>query len=75
MAFGDILELLKEAFPEAKLLESFNKARRMVKDLLTWHAIERPNDGKLRHPTDGQTWKYFDSLHADFSKGPLIMLD
>jgi len=35
-----------------------------------WHANERPNDGNLRHPADGEAWKDFDHLHPDFSKDP-----
>ncbi|XP_019230042.1 PREDICTED: uncharacterized protein LOC109211006 [Nicotiana attenuata] len=145
VAFSDLLELLKEAFPFAKLPESFNNAKNMIKDLglhyekihacpndcmlfwnnnanadncsvcgssrwkssnraltntsskvpakvlryfplkprlqrifmcpetaiaMRWHANERPNDGNIRHPADGEAWKDFDSLHPDFSKDP-----
>ncbi|XP_019223799.1 PREDICTED: uncharacterized protein LOC109205544 [Nicotiana attenuata] len=145
VAFSDLLELLKEAFPLAKLPESFNKAKNMIKDLglhyekihacpnycmlfwndnakadncsvcgssrwkrsnrawtntsskvpakvlryfplkprlqrifmcletaiaMRWHANERPNDGNLRHPANGEAWKDFESLHPDFSKDP-----
>ncbi|XP_019261156.1 PREDICTED: uncharacterized protein LOC109239086 [Nicotiana attenuata] len=37
---------------------------------MRWHATERPNDGNLRHPVDGEAWKYFDSLHEDFARDP-----
>ncbi|XP_060183024.1 uncharacterized protein LOC132612978 [Lycium barbarum] len=106
VAFSDLLDLIKEAFPFAQLPESFNKAKRWknVCDDLTnkntkipakvlryfplkprlqrifmcsetsvamrWHATERPKDGNLRHPADGEAWKDFDSLHPDFSKDP-----
>ncbi|XP_075080438.1 uncharacterized protein LOC107798997 [Nicotiana tabacum] len=145
VAFSDLLELLKEAFPLAKLPEFFNKAKNMIKDLglhyekihaypndcmlfwndnakvdncsvcgssrwkrsnyalnntsskvpakvlryfplkprlqrifmcpeiaiaMRWHTNERPNDGNLRHPADGEASKDFDSLHPDFSKDP-----
>nr|XP_016503730.1 PREDICTED: uncharacterized protein LOC107821792 [Nicotiana tabacum]XP_016503731.1 PREDICTED: uncharacterized protein LOC107821792 [Nicotiana tabacum]XP_016503732.1 PREDICTED: uncharacterized protein LOC107821792 [Nicotiana tabacum] len=145
VAFLDLLELLKELFPFAKLPESFNKAKNMIKDLglhydkihacpndcmlfwndnakadncsvcgssrwkssnraltnasskvlakvlryfplkprlqrifmcpettiaMRWHANERPNNGNLKHPADGEAWKDFDSLHPDFSKDP-----
>ena len=33
VAFSDLLDLLKEAFPFAKLPESFYKAKNMIKDL------------------------------------------
>ena len=34
---------------------------------MRWHEEERSKDGKMRHPTDGEAWKNFDSLHEDFS--------
>ncbi|XP_060216342.1 uncharacterized protein LOC132643837 [Lycium barbarum] len=117
VAFSDLLDLIKEAFPFAQLPESFNNAKKInnccvcgssrwknVRDDLTnkntkiptkvlryfplkprlqrifmcaetsvamrWHATERPKDGNLRHPADGEAWKDFDSLHLDFSKDP-----
>ena len=39
-------------------------------DAMKWHANERPNDGNLRHPEDGQAWKDFDSLHPEFAQDP-----
>jgi hypothetical protein len=34
---------------------------------MTWHA-DRPkkSDGKLRHPSDAQQWRTFDSKHKEF---------
>ncbi|XP_070019670.1 uncharacterized protein [Nicotiana sylvestris] len=48
-AFSDLLELLKEAFPLAKLPESFNKVKNMIKDLgLHYEKIHAcPNDCML----------------------------
>ena len=37
---------------------------------MKWHANERPNDQNLRHLTDGQAWKDFDSLHPEFAQDP-----
>lgn len=34
---------------------------------MIWYDTERPKDGNLRHPTDGEAWKDFDSLHPDFA--------
>nr|GEZ33909.1 hypothetical protein [Tanacetum cinerariifolium] len=31
---------------------------------------ERPKDGNLRHPIDGQSWKEFDLRYDDFAKQP-----
>ncbi|XP_019252797.1 PREDICTED: uncharacterized protein LOC109231602 [Nicotiana attenuata] len=145
VAFTNLLELLKEAFPFAQLPESFYKVTSMIKDLgldfekihacpndcmlfwndnanvdtcsvcgssrwknvvnvltnkktktpekvlryfplkpwlqrifmcpetaeaMRWHATERPNDGNIRHPADGDAWKEFDSLHPEFSSDP-----
>ncbi|XP_075097564.1 uncharacterized protein LOC107823484 [Nicotiana tabacum] len=145
VAFSNMLELLKEAFPFVQLPESFNKARNMIKDLglhyekihaspidcmlfwkdnenadncfvcgdsrwnvvvasltntsfkilvkvlryfplkprlqrifmcpettiaMRWYANERPNDGNMRHPADGEAWKDFDSLQPDFFRDP-----
>ncbi|XP_020080549.1 uncharacterized protein LOC109704193 [Ananas comosus] len=35
--------------------------------LMRWHEEERIKDGALRHPTDSEAWKSFDSKHPDFS--------
>nr|XP_016457723.1 PREDICTED: uncharacterized protein LOC107781523 isoform X1 [Nicotiana tabacum] len=37
---------------------------------MRWHDTERPKDGNIRHPADGEAWKDFDLLHPDFSKDP-----
>ncbi|KAK6793718.1 hypothetical protein RDI58_007171 [Solanum bulbocastanum] len=37
---------------------------------MRWHDSERPNDGNIRHPADGEAWKDFDSMHPNFSKDP-----
>lgn len=36
-------------------------------ELMTWHAMGRKNDGKLRHPGDAEAWKAMDSVYPDFS--------
>jgi len=35
--------------------------------LMRWHAVERKEDGKLRHPADGVAWKMMDARYPDFS--------
>ncbi|XP_049368613.1 uncharacterized protein LOC125833495 [Solanum verrucosum] len=101
VAFSDLLDLIKEAFPFAQIHESFYKEKKVIKDLglhyekihatkvlryfslkprlqricmcsetsiaMRWHDTERPKDGNLRHPADGEAWKDFDSLHPDFA--------
>jgi hypothetical protein len=38
---------------------------------MSWHASdEHKDDGKLRHPADGQQWKNFNENHKDFAKEP-----
>ena len=37
---------------------------------MVWHDKERPKDGKIRHPMDGQAWKDFDSMYTNFSGDP-----
>ena len=37
---------------------------------LTWHADERVEDGKLRHPADSPSWKVVDSMWPEFEKEP-----
>ncbi|KAL8120317.1 hypothetical protein AgCh_017475 [Apium graveolens] len=34
---------------------------------MTWHAVGRKKDGKLRHPADGEAWKMMDAQYPDFS--------
>jgi len=38
---------------------------------MSWHASdEHKDDGKLRHPADGQQWKDFNENHKDFANDP-----
>jgi hypothetical protein len=38
---------------------------------MSWHASDEHKDnGKLRHPADGQQWKDFNENHKDFAKEP-----
>ncbi|CAM8912231.1 unnamed protein product [Rhodiola kirilowii] len=34
---------------------------------MSWHASRRDDANKMVHPSDGQSWKYFDSCYPDFS--------
>jgi len=36
-------------------------------ELMTWYDKERPKDRNIRHPADGEAWKYFDSLFPNFA--------
>ena len=37
---------------------------------MTWHHENRNNSGVLRHPCDGEAWKHFDRVRADFARDP-----
>ncbi|XP_028184604.1 uncharacterized protein LOC114371338 [Glycine soja] len=37
---------------------------------LKWHAIDRINDGFLRHPADSPQWKTIDNLYPEFGAEP-----
>ncbi|XP_074327626.1 uncharacterized protein LOC141665540 [Apium graveolens] len=34
---------------------------------MTWHALSRKKDGRLRHPADGKGWKSMDSKYPEFA--------
>ncbi|XP_059316721.1 uncharacterized protein LOC132067483 isoform X1 [Lycium ferocissimum] len=74
---GNALTNAKSKIP-AKVLRYFPLKPRLQRMFMCpetsvamrWHANERPNDGNIRHPADGEAWKDFDSLHPDFSRDP-----
>lgn len=37
---------------------------------MMWFVKEHSKDGNLRHPTNGQAWKDFDSLYPNFTRKP-----
>ena len=37
---------------------------------MKWHANGHVNDGLMRHPTDSEAWKSFDSKYIEFSSEP-----
>ena len=37
---------------------------------MKWHAKGHANHGLLRHPTDSEAWKSFDSKYIEFSSEP-----
>lgn len=37
---------------------------------MRWHATATNNDGKLRHPRDGEAWKAFDQKYPEFASDP-----
>ncbi|XP_074352365.1 uncharacterized protein LOC141691534 [Apium graveolens] len=71
------LEEKKSKVP-AKVLRYFPLKPRlqhlfMCKDyskLMTWHALERTKDGKLRHPADAEGWKSMDANRPNFAADP-----
>jgi len=37
---------------------------------MTWHYENRRSLGMLRHPSDGEAWKHFDRVLAEFVIDP-----
>ncbi|XP_057247544.1 uncharacterized protein LOC130589923 [Beta vulgaris subsp. vulgaris] len=76
VAFDDLLKLWKENMKMQKnvmfAIHQNGNNRKRIKEMtaksMAWHADEREEDGNLRHPADGLTWKNFDSLYPNFSK-------
>nr|GEV82066.1 hypothetical protein [Tanacetum cinerariifolium] len=56
-------------FPLKPMLQRLYMCSETAKHM-TWYEKERPKDGNLRHPADGQSWKEFDSRYDDFAKEP-----
>ncbi|KAA0033182.1 hypothetical protein E6C27_scaffold1276G00260 [Cucumis melo var. makuwa] len=54
------------------LIPRFRRLFRSIEcaENLTWHAIERIDDGKLRHPADSPAWKLVDFKWPDFDSEP-----
>ncbi|XP_060210618.1 uncharacterized protein LOC132637562 [Lycium barbarum] len=74
---GNALTNVKSKIP-AKVLRYFPLKPRLQRMFMCpktsvamrWHANERPNDWNIRHPTDGEVWKDFDSLQPNVSRDP-----
>ena len=66
----------------AKILQWFPLKPRLQRLFLSpdlassmqWHVNGRTNDGVMRHPTDSNAWKMFDTTHLQFSSA-LLMSD
>jgi len=37
---------------------------------MRWHHENKQDDGLLRHPSDGKSWKHFDNVYPDFAADP-----
>jgi len=37
---------------------------------MSWHYENKISSGMLRHPSNGEAWKHFNQVHADFSIDP-----
>ena len=40
---------------------------RRTAEHMTWHQTHDAVDGVMVHPSDGEAWKRFNSVHLDFS--------
>ncbi|KAL9663276.1 hypothetical protein QQ045_028115 [Rhodiola kirilowii] len=56
MFYLNIIPLLQRLFMTQSIAEH-----------MSWHASRRDDANKMVHPSDGQSWKYFDSCYPDFS--------
>ncbi|XP_062021059.1 uncharacterized protein LOC133737546 [Rosa rugosa] len=41
---------------------------RCTSNHMTWHATDRPIDGRMRHPADSPAWKELDRLYPSFAQ-------
>ncbi|XP_024172237.1 uncharacterized protein LOC112178311 [Rosa chinensis] len=56
-------------FPPIPRFRRMFRNRDTAKNLI-WHATEREEDGKLRHPADSPSWKLVDHMWPDFGDDP-----
>lgn len=56
-------------FPLIPRLQRMYATEKTSKDM-RWHGEERTIDGKLRHPSDAQSWKDFDKEFSGFASDP-----
>ncbi|KAJ0920707.1 putative Transposase-associated domain-containing protein [Helianthus annuus] len=56
-------------FPLTPRLRRLYGSRHTAKDMI-WHHTGRSEDGTMRHPVDGTSWKEFDIKYPNFSREP-----
>ncbi|XP_076914009.1 uncharacterized protein LOC143572846 [Bidens hawaiensis] len=56
-------------FPLTPRLRRLYCSRHTAKDM-TWHSTGRAEEGTMRHPVDGFTWKEIDKKYPNFSSEP-----
>ncbi|KAJ9551365.1 hypothetical protein OSB04_015410 [Centaurea solstitialis] len=56
-------------FPLTSRLQRLYYSRHTAKNMI-WHNTGRSEDGAMRHPVDGSSWKEFDMKYPNFSKEP-----
>ena len=56
-------------FPVGARLRCLYSSRHTAKDMI-WHSVGRSEEGIMRHPVDGTSWKEFDIRYPDFSREP-----
>ncbi|XP_076948530.1 uncharacterized protein LOC143620812 [Bidens hawaiensis] len=55
--------------PSAPRLRRLYCSRHTAKEMI-WHSTRRSEDGMMRHPIDGSSWKEFDKKYLNFSREP-----
>ena len=63
---GDIPNKVLRYFPLTDRLKRLYLSSRTAKHM-TWHKKNPAKEGELRHPSDGEAWKYFDLKHPEFA--------
>ncbi|XP_063936179.1 uncharacterized protein LOC108203846 [Daucus carota subsp. sativus] len=69
------MDMLKESKIPAKVMRYFPLTQRLQRmfmssdfsNSMTWHALARKKDGKLRHPAHGEGWKSMDAKYPEFA--------
>ncbi|KAK1414527.1 hypothetical protein QVD17_30273 [Tagetes erecta] len=56
-------------FPLTPRLRRLYCSRHTAKDMV-WHSTGRSEEGTMRHPVDGSSWKEFDRKYPTFAKEP-----
>nr|BAJ33519.1 CACTA transposable element [Dahlia pinnata] len=56
-------------FPLTPRLRRLYCSRHTAKDMI-WHSTGRSEEGTMRHPVDGSSWKEFDIRYPNFSREP-----
>ncbi|XP_052625594.1 uncharacterized protein LOC128132718 [Lactuca sativa] len=66
---GKLPYLVMRYLPIAPRLQRLYLTKKTAKQM-TWHYEHQTEPGLMVHPSDGEAWKHFDSMHQEFSSEP-----